>query len=392
MSEARIDSLSNESNTGGPTLSGITTFSGTNYFVPPVGSTLERPQNPQKGALRFNTDTYHLEYYRGDTIGWTDIEASHGQLGGSNTSLGTPESAGSNAGVGARGLFCGGYSPGDVKLIDFCTISTLGNCQTFGELTVQRRPNNGGASDRTRGVCIGGRNPVGGFNAGTMVDYVTIASTGDALDFGTCSACQNAAVVTSSTRGIRIGGDDLTMEYVTIQSTGTKSDFGDMNDTNSKTMNSGCQSPTRGVFMGGYTNPSPGNDTNTIQYITMASTGDSKDFGDLTVKRRGGGSAGNATRALHAAGRRVPASLTSNITDYITIPTTGNATDFGDMVHSSSNNNGTSSPTRAIFRGGYQADDVDVFEIATTGNAVAFGDLTDARMNTAPLSNAHGGL
>ena len=99
MSEARIDSLSNENNTGGPTLSGITTFSGTNYFVPPVGDTAQRPQNPQKGALRFNTDTAHLEYFRGDTIGWTEIEASNDELGGGT---------GSNTGRGARGLLGGG--------------------------------------------------------------------------------------------------------------------------------------------------------------------------------------------------------------------------------------------------------------------------------------------
>ena len=52
MSEARIDSISNEHNTGGPTIAGITTFSGTNYFVPPVGSTGERPENPQPGSVR----------------------------------------------------------------------------------------------------------------------------------------------------------------------------------------------------------------------------------------------------------------------------------------------------------------------------------------------------
>ena len=387
MSEARVNNLSNESNTGGPTISGITTFSGTNYFVPPVGTTAQRPINPQKGAIRFNTDSKHLEYYRGDGIGWTDIEASSEHVGVSTYASGI-----SARGTGARGLFCGGYSPGDVNTIDFCTISTMGNFQNFGDLSQKRRPQNGGASDRTRGVCIGGRNPDGGFNAGNVVDFVNIASTGNAVDFGDCSNCQNAAVVTSSTRGIRIGGDDNTIEYITIQSTGTKSDFGEISDSLSKTMNSGCQSTTRGVFMGGYTNPSPGSDRVTIQYITMASTGNSADFGDLTVARRTGGTAGNATRAIHAGGRQFPSSLTSNITDYITLPTTGNAIDFGDMLNSSSYNNGTSSPTRAIFRGGYQADDVDVFEIATTGNAVAFGDLTDARMNTAPLSNAHGGL
>ena len=383
MSEIRVNNLSNESSTGGPTISGITTFSGTNFFVPPVGNTAQRPDNPQKGAIRFNTDSKHLEYYKGDTLGWSEIEASHGQLGGGT---------GSNEGLGTRGLFCGGYSPGDVNTIDFCTISTLGNLQNFGDLTQKRRPQSNGASDRTRGVCIGGRNPDGGFNAGNVVDFVTIASTGDATDFGDCSNCQNAGVVTSSTRGIRIGGDDNSIEYITIQSTGTASDFGDITDANARTQNSGCQSTTRGVFMGGYTTPSPGNDTNIIQYITMASTGNSADFGDLTVARRAGGSAGNATRALHAAGRQVPASLTSNITDYLTIASLGNAMDFGDMANNSSYNNGTSSPTRAIFRGGYQADDVDLFEIASTGNAVAFGDLTDARMNTAPLSNGHGGL
>jgi len=110
MSEARIDSLSNENNTGGPTLSGITTFSGTNYFVPPVGNTEQRPENPQKGALRFNTDTKHLEYFRGNTIGWVDIEASHGQLGGGT---------GSNAGTGARGLWSGGDTPTIVTLIEY---------------------------------------------------------------------------------------------------------------------------------------------------------------------------------------------------------------------------------------------------------------------------------
>jgi hypothetical protein len=50
MSEIRVNNLSNESSTGGPTITGITTFSGTNYFVPPVGNTAQRPENPQKGV------------------------------------------------------------------------------------------------------------------------------------------------------------------------------------------------------------------------------------------------------------------------------------------------------------------------------------------------------
>ena len=76
MSEVRGNNLSNENNTGGPTISGITTYSGRHFFVPPSGTTLERPENCKPGSLRFNTDTAHLEYFRGDTIGWTEIEAS----------------------------------------------------------------------------------------------------------------------------------------------------------------------------------------------------------------------------------------------------------------------------------------------------------------------------
>ena len=29
----------------------------------------------RQGSLRFNTDSAHLEYFRGNTIGWVEIEA-----------------------------------------------------------------------------------------------------------------------------------------------------------------------------------------------------------------------------------------------------------------------------------------------------------------------------
>ena len=65
MSEARIDRIANENNTGGPIISGITTFSGQNYFVPPKGTTAERPSNCPVGSIRFNTDSAKLEYLMG---------------------------------------------------------------------------------------------------------------------------------------------------------------------------------------------------------------------------------------------------------------------------------------------------------------------------------------
>ena len=174
MSEARIDSLSNESNTGGPTLSGITTFSGTNYFVPPVGSTAQRPDNPQKGALRFNTDTKHLEYFRGNTIGWLEFE-----------SLPT-------APIGGRMLIGGGNwgSPISTNTIEYVTISTLGNSKNFGDLNVSRGFARATAS-WTRGIFAGGR------PSHEDIDYVTIALLGNALDFGNLSVGREDSVPVS---------------------------------------------------------------------------------------------------------------------------------------------------------------------------------------------------
>ena len=100
MSEVRVNNLSNENNTGGPTISGITTYSGRHFFVPPQGTTAERPSDCEPGSLRFNTDTAHLEYFRGNTIGWVEIEASSFELGGGT---------GSNTGVGARAVAGGGF-------------------------------------------------------------------------------------------------------------------------------------------------------------------------------------------------------------------------------------------------------------------------------------------
>ena len=244
MSEARVNNLSNESNTGGPTISGITTFSGTNYFVPPVGNTAQRPDNPQKGAIRFNTDSKHLEYYKGETIGWSEVEASHNQLGGGT---------GSNIGKGHRGLYGSGQkapSAGTYATeIDFLTISTLGNAQDFGDMTESIGTNSAQCASTTRGIIWGG------YPAGTNIDYITIASKGNATSFGTSTIDLNYRNCTSDcVRGVSGGGQDgpgdrNTIEYITIATQGDAVDFGDL--TTDKHHAGACYSCLL------YTSPSP---------------------------------------------------------------------------------------------------------------------------------------
>ena len=65
-----------------------------------------------------------------------------------------------------------------------------------------------------------------------------------------------------------------------------------------------------------------------VSYITIASTGNAIDFGDLTQSREMTAMTANTTRAVRCGGQ----SPETNVMDYATIATTGNFTDFGDLT------------------------------------------------------------
>ena len=81
--------------------------------------------------------------------------------------------------------------------------------------------------------------------------------------------------------------------------------------------------------------------------------------------------------------------------EYITIATTGNVTDFGDISSSRYLFGPGSTHLRGVFGGGIDSAASNVLEfitIATTGDVTDFGDLTVARYGNAGCSQAHGGL
>ena len=368
MSEARIDSLSNESNTGGPTLSGITTFSGTNYFVPPVGDTAQRPENPQKGSIRFNTDTKHLEYFRGDTIGWSDIEVIE------------------SAPLGARGIFAGGNGPATRTAIDYITIATTGNAQDFGDSDVPVDVP-AGAANLTRGIVAGGYRPAPAAGDTGNISMLTIATLGDTTTWGTLSSARrNRDGTGDHSRGLFMSGYPTTaqIDYITYMSTGESIDFGDT--TQSRYNPAGVSDSTRAVCCGG---DSP--DSDICDYVTIQSTGNAQDFGDLTETSNASCAHGSSTRGIIG--------LAGTTINYITIASTGNAIDFGDCSNAGVNKNVTGSSTRCCLSGGYgassphpQTNTIEYVEIATTGNATDFGDMTATRSGAASFSNSGGGL
>ena len=377
MSEVRVNNLSNENSSGGPTLSGITTFSSSNFFVPPLGDTASRPTSCPSGSLRFNTDSANLEYYRGDGIGWVEIESELAEpLGGGTSS--------SNKGaLGARAIRAGGQSNNDT--IDFFTVSSLGDAQDFGNLTLARF-GGGAVSSRTRGVFMGGASPT----RRNTIDFITIPSTGDALDFGDMQSNTATASVCTNIRGVSVGGntpsgDHNTCAYITIATLGDAVDFGDSTFVGSD--QGTASSSTRGITAGGYLAPTT---TNIIQYVTIMTTGNFIDFGDLNNARFQPGGVSNATRAVFCPGY-TPS--TTNHIEFITMATTGSATDFGDSATSASGSRAAGDLTRGCYFGlGTGSNVIEFITIATTGNGKDFGDLTESRNNVFGLSNSHGGL
>ena len=123
-------------------------------------------------------------------------------------------------------------------------------------------------------------------------------------------------------RGVFTGGNAApsttyvdTMSFVTIATTGNAEDFGDLiNGTNNF---SGCAGSTRGVFMGG----NPG--LNNIDFVTIQSTGSAFEFGDLSTVRTQAGAVANYTRGLNLGGQS--SSITTDKIEYITFATKGNA-------------------------------------------------------------------
>ena len=130
MSEINSSNFKKEHGDLAPDLVGVTELTSPYFFVPPSGTTAERPEDCEPGTLRFNTDIGTLEVFRGKTIGWELIQRRNSQYLGGGT--------GSAAGTGTRAVILGGRgnsSSNLVDMIDFFTINTQGNAQDFGDLT-----------------------------------------------------------------------------------------------------------------------------------------------------------------------------------------------------------------------------------------------------------------
>ena len=341
MSDLRINNITDRTGNAGPIIAGVSTVSTTGAFTVPVGP--------------------------------TEMRGGRG-----------------------RGLFAGGRT--QVNTIEYITIASAGNATDFGDLTIKRDYPTGAGSP-VRGLWFGGAEP--GFR--TVIDYAVFSSKGGASDFGDMSIAvfQNLSL-SNETRGFTAGGLSAPspgytynniIEYVTMSTTGDATEYGDLVSTTGS--GASCASPTRGIFYCGSGPLSPYNQT--IQYITISTTGDAIEFGEATKTGNANASgASSSTRGVFAGGQFASPYPVTNIIDYITIATTGNSADFGDLTAAKCQMSGMSSKTRACFAGGStgsEINNIDYVTIASAGNAADFGDILDTRDRLQQgCSDVHGGL
>ena len=231
-----------------------------------------------------------------------------------------------------RGLVKHGYTPsaGSDNDIEYLTIASGGNGIEFGDATYSAWGNAFLASS-TRGVLGGG---VGAVNT---ICYVQIMTVGSALDFGDLSVAMRHTIgYASPTRGIIGTGDDGTspgvnisnFDSLTIASLGNATDFGDASFAARAV--SACSNTTRGVWMGGYFNTprSGGSVQKQVASTIIASGGQASDFGNLISGKSHSRSTCSQTRAIDFGGQN-PSGL--NRIESLELASGGSTQFFGEL-------------------------------------------------------------
>ncbi len=356
-----------------------------NTFTVPLGGINDRPSSPKSGTLYYNKDLKTIEFFDGN--GWRQVD---------------------NTTTSGRGVFAGGYfyNPWPkTKRMSYIQIPTLGNAEEFGDLTIETRVGRGSFSSSTRGIFHRSLNASAGYD--DTIEYITIPSKGNSIDFGDLTVGRNrTTAISSSTRGIVVAGFDGgspglrdEMDYVEISTIGDAIDFGNLTQT--KAGVGGASSSTRGIFLAGHT---PGN-LREIDYCTIASKGNAIDFGGLALwaGTYTSGGMSDGVRALFAGGYK-PNWYYNKAIQYVQIASHGNSMYFGDLTSGRTQATACSTHIRGVILPGDSGQDsspwaatayknvLEYITISTQGNAADFGDDIENLSRRGALSDSHGGL
>ena len=272
---------------------------------------------------------------------------------------------------GNRGIYFAGSGASYYTDIDYWDIVTPSNASKFGDLDIGARYYAGGAaSNNSRAVYMGGSGDTSGnpFNDtysgyGTnKISYITCSTPSNATAFGTLSQHSRInyqAVEGDGTYAVSAGGGSLA------------------SNNQASTDYSRSQ----------------------MEYITIATTGNSSAMGNLTYAREQQSALSNGTTMVVGGGMFMAHStagysnmyVTYNIIDYFVVANFGSASDFGDLLNHTTQlaGAGTGSGDRGLFMGGLDrtpysgnsypsstySDVIQYITVSSPSNATAFGDL-----------------
>ena len=352
---------------------GIDSLKVYNTFTVPTGGTEDRPIKVKPGQLYYNVDFKTIEFWDGNV--WRQVD---------------------NTTRSGRAVFGKGGNPNTLQPYQYLNITTRGRSEYFGESTNSNYISCNACGDGIRGLWGGN------ISVNTdVIEYITMASEGNAIDFGNLFQGRDSGCSTSSsTRGLWAGGINRSplsgsnvIDYVEIQTLGNALDFGDLFFTATE-CNGVVSSGIRGFFQGGGY-PSIHNG---IDMITIASKGDAIDFGDLSISASYKGGFSSQVRAVIGGGMHIyPATPTDQQDTYI-MASAGTVTNFGNLTVARHSPMGASTHVRGIYAGGSAPNDntalavVDSVIIASDGTAEDYAELSTPLTFGGGVSDSHGGL
>ena len=373
MSEFKIRKLTDRAGTGAPNFTHGFNINGSDSGLLGVNHTVGStvPDNPSNGDTWWDTGNDKYYVYVDDKFREYSIPASVSRYGD-------------------RAFKTGNVGGGSSNRIEYWSITSAGNAADFGDLTIARNQISGMTNNSAYAFCVAGAS--GGTEV-KSIDYWASATTGNASDFGDLTKESDEGTTNSdgTTACTVIGRDHSSgssytlvniIEKFTMATPGNSTDFGDLLAPLSLTES--CANDTRMIISGGYNSGNSPPYSNVIQYITPATPGNSTDFGDLTTVKgyHCGAGTGNADRGLFMGGYYHPGDTFVQAIDYIDVTSAGNAADFGDLLEGCQAPGGCSNATKAHCFGGYatgsingSSNRIQEVTMATLGNATDFGDL-----------------
>ena len=282
-----------------------------------------------------------------------------------------------NMGVNGGGASGGGPAAGTSDDIEYFNIGTTGNTLDWGgELLNSNLFNMGAGGDGHKGILS-----VGGGST-TDMEMISFTTKGSVIDYGELSSTvNNGQGCSNGHRGMWYDGNagpKANIYYVDFGSRGTAADFG--GDRAAGYGGACASNGVRAVWQGGHP---ASNDV--IDYVNMGVSGaNSTDFGECVVDEHYKTGTSNGHRGVYMAGGA------DDSMEYVTIGTTGVGIDFGDLHAQCVMPSVVSDGSRGVCINGFGTESpmkMDYINLGGPGGKTAFfGEATRRAYSTSAMS------